>query len=65
LHKVAPADFSGTISGQGHRSPAPVTTDIYESRAPEPTRAQAERGGGRRQAAGGRRQAAGGRRQVT
>lgn len=37
-HKVAPGDTSGTISGQGQGSPAPVTTDIDEPGAPKPTR---------------------------
>lgn len=42
--KVAPGDASGTIAGQGHGSPAPVTTDIDEPGAPEPTRQRANRG---------------------
>ncbi len=43
-HKVASGDASGTIAGQGHGSPAPVTTDIDEPGAPEPTRERPDRG---------------------
>lgn len=35
--KVAPASKSGTIAGQGHGNPAPVTTAKKEPGAPEPT----------------------------
>ncbi|MFT4052973.1 MAG: hypothetical protein QM681_00585 [Novosphingobium sp.] len=43
-HKVAPGDTSGTIAGQGHGSPAPVTTGIDEPGAPDPTHERPERG---------------------
>lgn len=42
--KVAPGDASGTIAGQGHGSPAPVTSDIDEPGAPDSTRERPERG---------------------
>jgi hypothetical protein len=42
--KVSPGDNSATIAGQGHGSPAIVTTEIDEPGAPEPTADRPERG---------------------
>lgn len=42
--KVSPGDSTATIAGQGHGSPAIVTTDIDEPGAPEPTADRPERG---------------------
>lgn len=42
--KVAAADRTGTIAGQGQASPAPVITDIDEPGAPDPTSDRPDRG---------------------
>lgn len=42
--KVSPGDSSATISGQGHGSPAIVTTEVDEPGAPDPTSDRPERG---------------------
>ncbi|GGN62559.1 hypothetical protein GCM10011349_46360 [Novosphingobium indicum] len=42
--KVAPTDRTGTVAWQGQASPAPVTTDIDEPGAPDPTTDRPDRG---------------------
>jgi len=42
--KVASADANGTVPGQDHGSPAPVTTAIDEPGAPDPTSDRPDRG---------------------
>ncbi|MFC0203869.1 NADH-quinone oxidoreductase subunit C [Novosphingobium soli] len=42
--KVAPAATTATVAGQGQGDPAPITSDVKEPGAPDPTGARPDRG---------------------